>query len=37
MHKTIETCLCCDNPKLELALDLNSQPLANSYLKNFNE
>ena len=37
MYKTIETCLCCDNPKLELALDLNSQPLANSYLKNFND
>lgn len=34
MYKTIKTCLCCDNNNLELALDLNSQPLANSYLKN---
>ena len=34
MYKIIKTCLCCDNDRLELALDLNSQPLANSYLKN---
>ena len=24
-------CICCDNDKLDLVLDLGSQPLANSY------
>jgi 2-polyprenyl-3-methyl-5-hydroxy-6-metoxy-1,4-benzoquinol methylase len=37
MYNTIKTCLCCNNDELELSLDLNSQPLANSYLKNFND
>jgi len=29
--KKIENCLCCDNNKLLKILDLNKQPLANSY------
>jgi len=29
-----DTCICCDSPNLELLLDLNSQPLANSYHDN---
>jgi 2-polyprenyl-3-methyl-5-hydroxy-6-metoxy-1,4-benzoquinol methylase len=33
-YKKIEKCLCCDNDELDFVLDLNSQPLANSYLKN---
>ena len=32
-YKPLSKCLCCNNDKLELVLDLNSQPLANSYLK----
>jgi SAM-dependent methyltransferase len=34
MYKSIDKCLCCDNSNLVLSLDLNQQPLANSYLKN---
>lgn len=35
--KKLTKCLCCDSKNLVLALDLNKQPLANSYLKNANE
>jgi 2-polyprenyl-3-methyl-5-hydroxy-6-metoxy-1,4-benzoquinol methylase len=34
MYKKLETCLCCGGTKLKFVLDLNSQPLANSYLVN---
>jgi len=37
MYKRINYCLCCDNEDLNFSLDLNSQPLANSYLKDKNE
>lgn len=37
MYDLIEKCLCCDNDELIFSLDLNSQPLANSYLKNKND
>lgn len=37
MHSAINKCLCCDNEELILSLDLNSQPLANSYLKNIDD
>lgn len=37
MYKLIENCLCCNSKELTFALDLNSQPLANSYLKNKND
>jgi 2-polyprenyl-3-methyl-5-hydroxy-6-metoxy-1,4-benzoquinol methylase len=33
MYKKIEKCLCCDGNNLKFVLDLNQQPLANSYLK----
>lgn len=33
MYSYINTCLCCGGDNLSLVLDLNSQPLANSYLK----
>lgn len=33
MYKKLENCLCCGGSNLKFALDLNSQPLANSYLK----
>jgi 2-polyprenyl-3-methyl-5-hydroxy-6-metoxy-1,4-benzoquinol methylase len=33
MTEIIDSCLCCENNNLKLVLDLNSQPLANSYLK----
>lgn len=38
MYKTLPykvnfKCFCCDNEQLEVVLDLNDQPLANSYLK----
>jgi len=32
MFNKIEKCLCCDGTNLEKVLDLNEQPLANSYL-----
>ena len=32
MFNKIEKCLCCDGNNLEKVLDLNQQPLANSYL-----
>lgn len=35
--KLIEKCLCCGSEKLQTILDLGSQPLANSYLKEQNE
>jgi 2-polyprenyl-3-methyl-5-hydroxy-6-metoxy-1,4-benzoquinol methylase len=37
MYKKIEECLCCKNKNLVLTLDLNSQPLANSYVKDTND
>jgi len=37
MYKKIEKCLCCDSSNLKFVLDLNEQPLANSYLKDKNE
>ena len=37
MYKKIEKCLCCDGSNLKMVLDLNEQPLANSYLKDKNE
>ena len=33
MYKSIKRCLCCNNKNLHFSLDLNNQPLANSYLK----
>ena len=32
-YKRLIKCLCCDSQNLKFVLDLNSQPLANSYLK----
>ena len=29
--KKIESCICCDKKNLNVLLDLNEQPLANSY------
>ena len=37
MYKIIDECLCCGNKNLQVVLNLNSQPLANSYLKSFEE
>jgi SAM-dependent methyltransferase len=37
MYKKLENCLCCGGSNLKFILDLNSQPLANSYLKDENE
>ena len=37
MYKNIEECLCCKNKNLVLTLDLNSQPLANRYVKDIND
>ena len=37
MYTEIKNCLCCNNAELVLALDLNEQPLANSYLKSKND
>lgn len=37
MYKKIKSCLCCENNNLDLILDLKTQPLANSYLKNKND
>lgn len=37
MYKTLKECLCCDNSDLVSALNLNEQPLANSYLKTIDE
>ena len=34
MYHKQEKCLCCDSSDLELLLDLNNQPLANSYHTN---
>ena len=34
MYKVLNKCLCCGNTELVSVLDLNEQPLANSYLKN---
>ena len=33
MYKVLDKCLCCGNTSLQKILDLNDQPLANSYLK----
>jgi len=35
--KSIDECLCCGNKNLVNVLDLNEQPLANSYLKSASE
>jgi SAM-dependent methyltransferase len=35
--KRLDKCLCCDSSKLVKILDLNEQPLANSYLKTQDE
>lgn len=37
MFSEIERCLCCDGTNLEKVLNLNNQPLANSYLKNIED
>lgn len=37
MYKKIEECLCCKNKDLTFVLDLNTQPLANSYVKDLND
>ena len=37
MYKKIDECLCCGGNNLKFDLDLNNQPLANSYLKDINE
>ena len=34
---TIDKCLCCDGDNINLLLDLNKQPLANSYHDNSKE
>ena len=33
MYKELKKCLCCENESLKTILDLNKQPLANSYYK----
>lgn len=33
MYKKLDKCLCCSSGSLSMALNLNEQPLANSYLK----
>ena len=35
--KKLDHCLCCNSSKLTKVLDLQQQPLANSYLKNAND
>lgn len=37
MYKNIEECLCCKNKNIILILDLNLQPLANSYVENIDD
>ena len=37
MYKEKTTCICCGSKNLSLLLDLNKQPLANSYHDNTNE
>lgn len=37
MYKAKDKCICCNSSKLELLLDLNEQPLANSYHDNTSE
>lgn len=37
MYKKIDKCLCCKNEDLVFTLDLNSQPLANSYVRDIND
>ena len=32
-YKILDRCLCCDSTDIEILLDLNNQPLANSYHK----
>ena len=34
MYKAKTKCICCNRNNLELLLDLNGQPLANSYHNN---
>ena len=37
MYKKINRCLCCDSKNLYYSLNLNEQPLANSYIKDIND
>ena len=37
MYREKTTCICCGSKNLSLLLDLNKQPLANSYHDNTNE
>ena len=32
-YRVLDRCLCCDSTDIEILLDLNNQPLANSYHK----
>ena len=32
-YRILDRCLCCDSTDIEILLDLNNQPLANSYHK----
>ena len=32
-YKSLDRCLCCDSENINVLLDLNEQPLANSYHK----
>ena len=36
-YKILDKCLCCDSTDIEILLDLNNQPLANSYHDNTKE
>jgi len=36
-YKILDRCLCCDSTDIEILLDLNNQPLANSYHDNTQE
>ena len=36
-YKSLDRCLCCDSTDIEILLDLNNQPLANSYHDNTKE
>ena len=36
-YKILDRCLCCDSTDIEILLDLNNQPLANSYHDNTKE
>jgi len=36
-YKSLDRCLCCDSTDIKILLDLNNQPLANSYHNNTKE